>query len=142
MGSIFSVTCRNSGCRYHAYLREGVGMMGFSRLKKLERQIITGEVHDPAVQDSLKRGAKLCYGGIYVCHNCREFRRSDTYHFIEDLVYSPYGTPRYDVSFPFGEPKCDRCGDSLEFVRNVLSSKVRCPRCGGELKGRRAGFFD
>ena len=142
MGSIFSVTCRNKACRYHVELREGVGMMGFARLKKLEDQIISGEVHAPTVQDSLKNGSKLHCGGIYVCHECKEFKRNDAYYLIEDLVYSSYGTPRYDVTFPFGVPECDTCGDKLEFIRNVLSSKVKCPRCGGELKGRCAGCFD
>lgn len=142
MGEMYSITCRNKNCRYHAHLREGVGMMGFARMKKFEQQIISGEVHNPAAQDSIHNGAKVCDGGIYVCHKCKEFKRHNTYYLIENLVYSPYGTPRYDVTFPFGEPMCDQCGDKLEYVRNILSSKVKCPRCGGELKSRPAGCFD
>lgn len=103
---------------------------------------MSGEVHNPAAQESIRNGAKLCGDGIYVCHKCKEFRHSNTYYLIENLVYSPYGTPRYDVTFPFGEPTCDQCGDKLEFIRNILSSKVKCPRCGDELKGRPAGCFD
>ena len=142
MGEMYSVTCRNKNCRYHVHLREGVGMMGFARMKQFEQQIISGEVHNPAAQDSIHNGAKLRDGGIYLCRKCKEFKRSNTYYLIENLVYSPYGTPRYDVTFPFGEPTCDQCGDKLEFIRNILSSKVKCPRCGGELKGRPAGCFD
>ena len=142
MGEIYSITCKNKNCRYHAQLRKGVGMMGFARMRNFEKQIISGEVHNPAAQASINKGAKIRTGGIYACRKCKEFKRDDTYYLIENLVYSPYGTPRYDVTFPFGEPTCDQCGDKLEFIRNILSSKVKCPRCGGELKSRPAGCFD
>ena len=142
MGEMYSITCRNKDCRYHVHLREGVGMIWFARMKNFEQQIISGEAHNPAAQDSIQKGAELRAGGIYVCHNCKEFKRDNTYYLIENPVYSPFGTARYDVVFPFGEPICDQCGDKLEYIRNILSSKVNCPRCGGELKGKTVGCFD
>ena len=142
MGKIYSVTCKNRNCKYHAELREGNGMFGFARMKQFENGLRSGEICNPIALDSLNNGGKMHGGGIYACPTCKEFKNSDTYFLVENLVYSPYGTPRYDISFPFGEPRCKQCGDRLEFIRNILSSKVKCPRCGGELKGRHAGFFD
>lgn len=142
MGDIYSITCRNKDCRYHVSLRDGVGMMGFARLKNFEKALLEGEILNEKALTSIQNGARIKSGGTYLCPECKEFVSDNAYYLIENLTYSPFGTARYDVSFPFGEPCCQKCGSKLEFIRNVLSSKVKCPRCGGELKSRVAGCFD
>lgn len=142
MGDIYSITCRNKACRYHATLRDGVGMIGLARLKNFEEALLAGELQHEVALKSVKAGAEIESGAIFLCSKCKEFVSDSTYYLVENLTYSPFGTARYDISFPFGEPRCQKCGSKLEFIRNVLSSKVKCPRCGGELKSRVAGRFD
>lgn len=142
MGDLYSLTCKNKECRYHASLRSGVGMMGFARLKNFEKALLAGEIPNDAARGSVEAGARIRSGANYLCPQCKEFVSDSTYYLVENLTYSPYGTARYDISFPFGEPCCQKCGTKLEFIKNVLSSKVKCPRCGGELKSRVAGTFD
>lgn len=50
MGCIYSMTCRNKACWYHMNLREvreGPGMILFSRTKTLERDILSGDEEAP-----------------------------------------------------------------------------------------------
>jgi hypothetical protein len=142
MGTIYSVTCKNKDCRYHSRLHSGVGMLGFARLHNYEKALLSGDITNNDVLDRLANGAHIRAGGIYLCPACKELISDGTFYLIENLTYSPYGTARYDVSFPFGEPVCKTCGSKLEFIRNVLSSKLKCPRCNNELKSRPVGNFD
>lgn len=142
MGEIYSITCRNKACRYHKELRSGVGMVGFAWMKRYERDILAGKVQNEVAIESINKGAQISAYGIYLCPQCKDFVMDGTYYLIENLTYSPYVTPRYDVTFPFGEPHCSHCGSKLEYIRNVLSSKVKCPQCNGELKQKLAGHFD
>ena len=142
MGEIITVTCRNKLCRYHKKLRSGVGMFGFAQMKRYERDILTGKVQNEVALNSINKGAQIDACGIYLCPQCKDFVNDGTYYLIENLTYSPYGTPRYDVTFPFGEPHCSHCGSKLEYIQNVLSSKVKCPQCNGELKQKLVGHFD
>ena len=142
MGELYSITCKNKACRYHTELRSGVGMIGFARMKNFEKDILEGKIENSVALKSIKEGAHIRACGIYLCPNCQELVNDSSYYLIENLTYSPFGTPRYDVAFPFGEPHCARCGSKLEHIRNVLSSKVKCPRCNGDLNARKAGCFD
>lgn len=142
MGEIYSITCRNKACRYHKELRSGVGMLGFARMKNFERDILDGKIENEAALNSINEGAQISACGVYLCPQCKDFVTDGTYYLIENLTYSPYGTPRYDISFPFREPHCSHCGNKLEYIRNVLSSKVKCPKCNGDLNQKRAGHFD
>lgn len=142
MGELYSITCKNRACRYHTKLRSGVGMSGFARMKNFEKAICEGEIENRAALKSLRDGARICGGGIYLCPKCQELTNDSIYYLIENLTYSPYGTPRYDVTFPFGDPQCEICGSKLEHIRNVLSSKVKCPRCNGDLNSQKTGYFD
>lgn len=142
MGEMYSITCKNKACKYHRELRSGVGMIGFARMKTFEEDILEGKVDNKEALESIKKGARIQASGIYLCPQCREIVNNSTYYLIENSTYSTYGTPRYDISFPFEEPRCSCCGNKLEFIRNVLSSKVKCPRCGGDLNSRKAGHFD
>lgn len=142
MGEILSVTCKNKACRYHAELWHGPSMRSFARLKMFEEEILDGKTDHEVVLQKLNDGARLEMGGIYLCPCCNEFRRSRDYYLHENITESPFGTIRYDVSFPFGIPKCEVCGKEMTFIKNVLSSKVKCPKCGGELQSRPIGCFD
>ena len=142
MGEIYSITCKSRTCRYHKELRSGVGMFGFARMKNFERDILDGKIKNEVARNSINEGAKISACGIYLCPQCKDFVTDATYYLIENLTYSPYGTPSYDVIFPFGEPCCPHCGSTLEYIRNILSSKVKCPQCNGDLKQKLAGHFD
>ena len=142
MGDIYNVTCKSKECRYHATLRKGVGMWGFAQLRNYEKALLSGEITNEDVLFRVNKGGKIKSGGIYLCPTCREFMSDNTFYLIENLSYSPYGTPRFDVTFPFGNPVCKKCESQLEYIPKILSSKVKCPQCGGELKGKLAGCFD
>lgn len=142
MGEKCSITCKNKECRYHKELRSGVGMFGFVEMKKFEKDILQGKIKNKIALESIKNGAQIHACGIYLCPQCHEFVSDDTYYLIENLTYSPFGTARYDITFPFGKPHCENCGSELEFIRNILSSKVKCPHCNGELKSRISAHFD
>lgn len=142
MGEIYSITCKNKACRYHKKLRFGVGMKGFARMKNFEKDILEGKIENKVALKSIKEGANICACGIYLCPQCRELVNDNTYYLVENLTDSPYSKPQYDVTFPFGEPHCNHCGSKLEHIRNDLLSKVKCPRCNGDLNVRNAGCFD
>ncbi len=142
MGEIFSITCKNKKCRYHKELRSGVGMIGFVEMKKFEEDILNGKIDNKIALESINNGAHIQACGIYLCSQCHEFINDKTYYLVENLSYSPYGTPRYDITFPFGKPYCKKCGSELEFIRNIRSSKVKCPHCNSELKSRLSTHFD
>lgn len=133
MADLITITCKNQACRYHAELRSGLNSGRFRRLRAFEKQLPEG---------TIPPGASLTTGGVYLCPQCRSFMDSDAFFLLENLRYTPFGTLRFDVSFPFGEPLCPACGSGLTYIRNVLSSTVKCPRCGGDLKARIAGSSD
>ena len=142
MSELYSITCKNKACRYHKELRSGVGMDGFVQIKNYENDILDGKIENIKALKSIKEGGHIQACGIYLCSQCRELVNNAAYYLVENIIYSPYGTPRYDITFPFGEPLCTQCGSKLEYIWNVLSSKVKCPRCGEELRTRKSGRFD
>lgn len=142
MGAIYSVTCRNKECRYHKELRMGVGMRCFSHLCNLKDALFSGEEKNPEAEKILREGGELGSGAIYLCPKCKEFISDPTIYCKTNITESPYGTVCYDVAFPFGVPTCKDCGGELQYIKNVLSSKVKCPKCEGDLKSKHVGYFD
>jgi len=142
MGEIYSITCKNKSCRYHKELRYGPGMMTFAKMKMFERAVIEDEVENKDAAERLKRGARIQTQGIYLCPKCQEIMNHRQYYLKEYLFTTPYGTERYDISFPFGKPQCPQCDTELIYIRNVLSSKVKCPKCGGDFSARAIGNYD
>ncbi len=139
MGEINCVTCRQ--CRYHAETREGVGWIGFMNLKKTEKAILNGELQCGEALMRLQNGETLECGAAYLCPVCREFVSSNQL-FCRKNVAEEGEDDKYTYAFPFGLPKCETCDAELIFIPNIRSSKVKCPKCGGDLKARLAGFFD
>lgn len=142
MGTIYTVTCKNKRCRYHVELWEGPGMFSFSKMKDFERSIINGEVNISDVKERIENGAEIDTRGIYLCPSCKEFTDSHVYFLRENITESPYGTIRYDISFPFEKPLCEKCNSELIFIKNIRSSKIKCPKCGENLSSRLWGYFD
>jgi hypothetical protein len=142
MGRKYSVICKNKNCKFHTILREGPGMIGFANMMTFRESILLNECSNPSAAEKLKNGAKIMTRGIYICLQCKEFKENNTYFFLENFTESPYGTVRYDVTFPFGDPICDVCNNELIYIKNILSSKVKCPKCDSELKARKIGYID
>ncbi len=142
MGTKYSVTCKNKNCKYHVELREGPGMIGFANMMRFRDQILSGEFSNPSVAEKLKNGARIHTRGIYLCPKCKEFKSNDTYFLLENFTESPYGTIRYDVTFPFDKPVCDVCDSELVYIKNIRSSKVKCPKCDSELNARLSAYVD
>lgn len=142
MGSIYSVTCKNKNCRYQKTLHEGPGMRAFAEMMNFRESILVDESSNPCASEKIKNGAKIMTKGVYLCPICKEFKDNDIYFLLENFTESPYGTIRYDVSFPFGNPFCDICNSELIYIKNILSSKVKCPKCDSILKARMIGHID
>lgn len=142
MGRINSITCKNKDCKYHVELFEGTGMIGYSKMEHFRESIVSGDIPNPIVAKKIMDGAEIRTGGIYLCPKCKEFKTHSAYFLVENLSRSPFGTLRYDVTFPFETPVCDLCNSELIYIDNIRSSKVKCPKCGSELHTRAAGLWD
>ncbi len=142
MGTIFSVTCENKKCKYNTILCEGTSMLKFAELLEFQDAVISDAGSNSSIAQKLKNGAKIMTNGIYLCPECKEFKINNTYYLMDNITVSPYGTLRYDISFPFNIPACDICNSELVYVKNILSSKVKCPKCGNKLKARKIGCAD
>ena len=142
MGSIYSVSCKDKNCGYHKELREGCGMLGFAEMMNFREALLNNESINTTACEKLKNGAKIMTKGIYLCQKCEDFKTSNIYFLLENFTESPLGTVRYDIAFPFGNPICDICNSELIYIKNILSSKVKCPKCGSDLKARMIGNTD
>lgn len=140
MGRINSITCKN--CGYHKELYEGAGMISFARCKQLEQDILDGSVVNPEALKLLKKGHGINIRAAYLCPACKEFVNDNTMYMRDNVTISPYGSVRYEVKYPFGKPVCKVCGSELEYIKNIRSSNVKCPKCNGDLKSRVAGYVD
>lgn len=142
MGIINSVTCTNKECRYHAELYQGPGMGLFRNMKNFEKHILSGESDYPDIKERIENGARIGVRGIYLCPNCKEFQNSNVFYLVDNITVSPYGTVRCEIKFPFEKPICEKCNSEMVYVNNVRSSKVKCPKCGSDLKARLSGYVD
>ncbi len=145
MGCIFSITCRNKACRYHAELREGPGMKLFALERNLEKDILSGkEEASDEIKALLKSGSKVRYVATYLCPTCKEWQVGHFPYILELIKVSPYGTIReYKVHYLNGKPKCKKCDAELEFILNPRSSKNRCPKCGTDnMRFSSVGYYD
>ena len=143
MGIIFNLTCKNKICRAHWTLFEGEGMVTGYMIHRLNDRVKNGEVVNAEAMRCIKEGGRLHLGAIYLCTNCKELTSEDkAIHGFVNVTVSPYGTVRKDVVFPFGKPHCRKCGRELIYIDNARSSKVKCPKCGGDLKVGGMGVFD
>lgn len=134
MNSENTVRCSNNNCRYKVELSEGTGALGYFRLLNYLKSVESGETDNKEVKKCLEKNAVPFYGGIYVCETCKEFSRDDILYFEANGTTSPYGTYRCDYEFPLGLPKCEKCGSEKTFIPNIRSSKVKCPKCGSDLR--------
>lgn len=142
MGIINRVTCKNKNCHYSLELYEGPGMKLFAYLKETEKKVLSREIDLQELKEKLLKGGKLMIRGIYLCPSCQKFLNDNSIYLMENITYSPFGTLRYDISFPFGTPVCKDCNTELVYIDNVRSSKVKCPKCGSDLNARIAGHVD
>ena len=117
-------------------------MRMFAHSKKIEDDILSGKIVNQEALRLLKKGSNINTRAIYLCRKCKEFANNDTMYMQDNITISPYGTARYDVVFPFGSPLCEVCGSKLEYIKNIRSSNVKCPKCGGDMKSRIAGYTD
>lgn len=140
MGEINHIRCKQ--CGYKTFTRSGPGFTLFRKLKTTEEALLNGEIENQEALNCLKSEGKLCVVAAYLCPVCKEFCTSDQMYFITNLKYSMYGTLHYDVVFPFGKPKCSVCDTELIYIKNIRSSKVKCPKCGGELAAKLSGYYD
>lgn len=140
MGVINSITCKK--CKYHAETREGGGFFLFAQLKRTEKALLNGEIQCDEALECLQSGGELANVAAYLCPDCKEFKTSNQIFCLTNIKESPFGTYRYDVLFPFGKPKCEICDSELVYIQNIRSSKVKCPKCGGELNAKIKGYYD
>ena len=140
MGEYNSVTCRNPACRYHAMLQNGPGWASFSYLQDLKQAYLADCQKDPRIYRSLQEGYSFSCTAAYLCPTCREFVNHNAVFIPESSISS--GKPSVQIYFPFEMPLCQKCGTALQFISNVRSSYVKCPKCGGDLKARIAGYYD
>ena len=117
-------------------------MLGFAKTMKFRESILSNESLYPTVAGRLKNGAKIMTKGIYLCPKCNEFINNNIYFLLDNFTESPFGTVRYDVVFPFGNPVCDICNSDLVYIDNICSSKVKCPKCDSALNARKIGYTD
>ena len=142
MGKTHRVICRNKNCQYSVKLREDDGVWGTYRMHKFEEGLLNGEIKNELARKRIEGGAEIHVNGIYLCPACKIFLNDEVYYLKENITISPFGTVRYDVCFPFGEPKCPACGTKgIVFIKNIRSGNVKCPKCGGDLKVY-SGFVD
>lgn len=142
MGELISVSCRNKKCNYHKILHDGEGMIKSYQNEELRCKIIRGEIENDQALKCLKNGGIIKSNGVYLCTVCKEFLNDPIQYCKHQITVSPYGTERYEITFPFGKPKCKTCSNELMFIKNVCSSKVKCPKCNSELKTRIFGTTD
>ena len=142
MGRIISVSCRNKDCKYQSILYEGAGMIGFCKNQELRIEILDGRIKNDEALRCLRKNGTIESRGIYLCPDCRKFIYDKIQYCMYNITISPYGTKRYDVAFPFGKPICEVCGSDLLFIKNICSSKVKCPKCNSDLKTRVIGYTD
>lgn len=142
MGNINEIQCRNKDCRYHATIRTGPGVRLVSTMRRLETDILNGKEDNQEALKCLESGSNLHCGAGYLCSHCKELVQNDTIYCYELFKDDSGKLLNIELHFPFGKPICDKCGNELIYLPNVRSSKVKCPKCGGELKSRIAGYFD
>ena len=142
MGQMISIVCENPTCRYHVALRQGTGMRGFSKKMDFRDGILNGEIENAVAKSLLEKGAQIRANGIYLCPHCREFQTNEIYFIADNLEDGPNDEILFDAVFPFGEPKCSKCQTEMTLIKDILSSDVKCPKCGGTLKPESIGFFD
>ena len=97
------------------------------------------EMKVTTVKIETENGAKIMTKGIYLCPKCNEFINNNIYFLLDNFTETPFGTVRYDVVFPFGNPVCDICNSDLVYIDNICSSKVKCPKCDSALNARKIG---
>ncbi len=114
----------------------------FRDMKNFEKAILSGELDYPDVKERIENGAHIGVRAVYLCPNCKEFQSNNVFYLVDNITVSPYGTVRCDVKFPFEKPICKKCNGELVYIKNVRSSKTKCPKCGSELKSGNIGFVD
>lgn len=117
-------------------------MVAFVHCRDIEKKILTGETNHPESLRMIHFGSKVQSGAVYLCQTCKEFMNHEALYLMDNLSISPYGTVRYNVKYLSDIPECPTCGRKLEFIKNIRSSNIKCPKCGGGLKSRIAGYFD
>lgn len=144
MGSIYKIHCTNKKCGYSVELREGVGFTLFAKNHHLEDQIKESRNASKEILRLLDSGEHLSSVTSYICPTCKEWVNNNEPFIFEALHVSPYGTIRkYKLHYLNGKPKCEKCGEELIHIQNVLSGKNSCPKCGlNSMEGRQIGFYD
>lgn len=142
MGRIISISCKNNACNYQSILYEGAGMIGCCKNEELRIAILDGKIKNDEALRCLRNNGTVESRGLYLCPDCRKFINDKIQYCMYNITISPYGTKRYNVSFPFGKPTCEICGAELFYIKNICSYKVKCPKCGSDLKTRVIGYND
>lgn len=142
MGQMFSITCENPKCRYHADLRQGPGIIAFARAMNYRDSVVSGEIKNDDAKALFEHGAEIRTNGIYLCSHCKEFETNEIYFVADNLEDGPNDELLYDAVFPFGTPKCSKCNGEMTLIKDILSPDVKCPKCGSTLIPESIGFFD
>ncbi|MGN0606977.1 MAG: hypothetical protein ACI4JM_10685 [Oscillospiraceae bacterium] len=140
MGEINQVRCKK--CGYFSKTRSGPGFSLFQEISRTKEAILNGEIENDEAFHCLKNGGKLSAVAAYLCPKCKIFTTNNQMYCLTDFTVSPYGTIHFEVIFPFGKPQCEICNSELLYIQNIRSSKVKCPKCGGELVSRLSGYYD
>ena len=110
--------------------------------RQTEVAVLNGEIKCEEALVCLKNGGIIDSVAAYLCPQCQEFMTNNQIFFHKKISESPQGRCYFEEIFPLGKPTCEKCGSELIYINNIRSSKVKCPKCGGDLASKLKAIYD